>query len=554
MKGYSWLADGLIPGQSGLIEALWAYGWLTFALAPLTIEQASPLSFPWVVALLVLPAVAGRYLDYVFRLRPASRWLLAAIVLALFTAFMKTQTLPNRSLLDWRWLVDVLFPWTSIESASRGAAVSFGWLAGICLLGRGTALALNEIDEDSATAWFLGGLGAFVVLLLGVLLSRTPSATEESQLLAMLAAYFCLGLTWQALVKRQQVAQQAFGRASNTPAMSWLGVFATVSLSILGLAVVVTGFGAQIARALGQLAAWLFELLLPVLLFIWAVVVFVLSRLPRLKLAPAANAQQPTDDELRQILEQMQRLAALLRTLPIPPHIAQWLLFLGVVALFSLLLHVIRRRRRLWTTTTEERTSLWSWRAFMADVQHLAAAPRRVRLRLPRPYGGTLRHAPARKPSSIRALYRAVLRWCRERGHARQPAATPREFAPSLRGLIPPDLERELTASYILARYGLEDAPEPDVARLIRSWEAFRRATPEEGDSERLAAPGRLEPSPPKAGFTPFRWKAEVLESAVRVRGLHLPDSGRGLFIITALVLIAIVLVALVLAALQVKG
>jgi len=86
---YSWLRDGLIPGASGTLEALWAYAWISFFLAAGATTSAIRYPFPWVLGLILLPALFGRLVD---RSAWGPRWVrqhgLTVLVVGLFVGFM----------------------------------------------------------------------------------------------------------------------------------------------------------------------------------------------------------------------------------------------------------------------------------------------------------------------------------------------------------------------------------------------------------------------------------------------------------------------------------
>ena len=82
---YSWLRDGLIPGVDALLEALWFYAWFNFFLA--TGDATSTMRYPfyWLLGLMLVPALIGRFLDRTMR---GPQWLrqygLTATVIGMF--------------------------------------------------------------------------------------------------------------------------------------------------------------------------------------------------------------------------------------------------------------------------------------------------------------------------------------------------------------------------------------------------------------------------------------------------------------------------------------
>ncbi|MBV8087926.1 MAG: hypothetical protein JO247_24205, partial [Chloroflexi bacterium] len=258
--GYNWLRDGLIPGESALIESLWLFAWLTFGPRfYFFLDRQAGLSspgwaFPAIVLAIAAPALAGRWLEY---RHPHNynrrRWLLAVAVLLTFALFVKTQGVPNRSALDWRWLVDVVFPWAGVEPAKNFGLLAVTWFGGLLLVARGVWLANSDLDEQEATRWFLTGLGAFL-LLVGLMLFWEWDLVLELQVGALLAAYFCVGLSWLGLIKQQEIEERVYGRVLSRLRVSWLALFGAVSLGIFGLGVAVAAVQGYIRGGAGEVA------------------------------------------------------------------------------------------------------------------------------------------------------------------------------------------------------------------------------------------------------------------------------------------------------------
>jgi len=476
LSGYSWLRDGLIPAEGALLEGLWIYAWLSFALAPALHLPARPFAVGWIVLLILLPAVFSRFMEYLLPWRYRLRtWLVAALVVLLFVLFIKLQGVPSRSFWDWRWLVDALFPWASLEGPARLGVLGLAWFTGMALAGRGLWLAASTIDDDFAVRGFLIGLAAFLSLFV-VLLVALTDGPDQTRLGLLLGVYFCVSLSWLALVKRQTIETQAFTEASGRVGLSWLALLTTASLVIVAAAVLLANVAGS--HALDRLG--------PIVLTVIVTVALLLIALARL--LPRWLMGQPEAQDNSQLNQALEELARLNngKHLPIPPHLLESLLAGAAVIALALLIVQIGRLRIRRAQRDEEHTSLWSWRLFLSQLRSLFRRPARPHIK----QRDRRRATPARATTdtqlaldspatSIRALYLAVLRWARQLGHPRHTARTASEFERELGHLLPPELANDLTGAYLEVRYGPSAGAPLDPALLAARWEAERAALAE---------------------------------------------------------------------------
>src|SRR5437763_2524510 len=217
-SGYSWLRDGLIPGQSALLETLWITPWVSLALASNAGVADVRFPLPVLLTLVAAPALAGRWLERRAAVPlPARRASLLALCACLFLVFVKTQALAREPATDPRWLLDVLAPWTPAASARPGLVV-FAWFVAGPLLLRGTWLALGEVTSESAGRWFLAGMASFLGLLAFLAapgMTPAPFRPDRAWLGPLLATYFVVGLGWVALVRQQHLERRALRRSSD---------------------------------------------------------------------------------------------------------------------------------------------------------------------------------------------------------------------------------------------------------------------------------------------------------------------------------------------------
>ncbi|MGH2365985.1 MAG: DUF4129 domain-containing protein, partial [Chloroflexota bacterium] len=407
---------------------------------------------------------------------------------------------PARGWLDWHWLVDCLFPWTSIEPAAREGLLSIGWLAGLGLLAAGMWLGQADLEQEAVIGVFLGGLASFVVLLLA-LLPFAPAGGQQLAVGVLLGVYFCLGLAWQALVKRVRMVEAAFGGSSHGVGASWLIVFGSVGGIILLLALLLAGAGRPISGALGRLLLAIAVLVLSAVNAIWLGVDFLMNLLPSAHHTGALTSTDHPDP----LIAAVAGLKALGPTSSLHIPVALWGTVLGLVAAGIIAWAAVGLRhggRRADAASGEQRRSVWSWALFLRQLRQLLRRPPTVWRA-----GGVARLAGAallsrsgvavrrERPTSVRTLYLAVLWWCRQHGHPRRTWHTPLEFAPELRELVPPSLSRELTRAYVAARYGNQPAAPDAFGTLLAAWDEAQ-AEAASAPTTPVAMPRPQQPAP----------------------------------------------------------
>lgn len=449
---YNWQRDSLLPGASALLESLWAYAWISFLFA--TSEDTASVRFPylWILGLLLLPGIVGRWLDRAARVPERVRQFgLTVTVVVLFAAFM--------------------YSYHEVQSS---------WLVAVVLLARGVWLALGDVSSDSAPGWFLAGLGAFLALLALLLVAHPKDYAADLRALGpMVALYLFAGIGWLALVRQQEMQEESRQRPVHTLDRAWLMMLAVISAVLIGIAAVASSAGKPLLLAIEELlllvAGVVWQVARQIVLWMAPFLVWLFSHMP----TPRLRQSQGQGRTLRPNAGSfdLKLLDWLQVHIPVPVLLA--ILSVLMMTLLAVWL-ALRYRRRGSEADDEERTSLWSWRLFW---QQLRRALRGVRLPL-RTAAPTLQPAAFPEPplSSVRQLYAAALRWTREHGQPRPAAATPLEFAPVLDEQIAPDLAEDLTRAYVLVRYAEADLEAEHVRQLQARWSAWHQHSAEEAE------------------------------------------------------------------------
>ena len=444
---YSWLRDGLIPGASALLESLWAYAWISFFLAVGETTSGIRYPYPWILGLILLPALFGRVLDRsAWGPRRVRQHGVTAMVVILFAGFM-------------------------IPFHAAGAA----WLVAATLLARGVWLGLHDVGSDSGAGWFIGGFAGFLALLaIGLVAHPASWEPDRAQLGPLLFLYLFGGVSWLALVRRQEQEETAFRRAASQVNGTWLLLLTGISAVMIAMVALASFGGGGVLRGLLAIAVALIGLIWRAAMFVvvnWLgpAVVWLFQHLPAgsggFRLGGLFGGRRPPSNLDARILA---GLRVHLRV--------EWLLAVTGSMRFALLAIWLACRfvKRDPGADDEERSSLWSWRLFLSQLrQALRGLRRSLRPSGARAPAGAHEAPP---PSSVRQLYAAALRWCRERDRPRRPGDTPLEFEPVLDDETGGALARDLTQAYVLARYAEREPAEPEVDALSQRWEHVRRS------------------------------------------------------------------------------
>jgi uncharacterized protein DUF4129 len=371
------------------------------------------------------------------------------------------------------WATVLTRPW-ALRPEVTGPWLALAWLVGAYLVGRGLLLGTQAPGAVRASRWFVAGMVALTAVVAAAAGGSVPEAQLASpHLRALIFAYFIAGMAATALAHRQAVGRRAGGGRAARVTASWA---LAVGLPIVGVmclaALLAFGMGGLrgLAAMITDAARWTVHAVAWGLGRLLVFLGWLASLLPRGRSHPRAAPDGPSASSAND---------------PAPPgghdaipqpalDVAPWAM--GILAAAALFFLARALRRRLATarqgapTVDEERTSLWSFRAWLRQLATWLrsrlgrrAPPEEAAAR-----GGPI--APAGGAAEMRRVYRDLLGWAQRCGHARAPATTPLELAQELADAgvgRPADVDR-VTAAYLVARYAEVAVPSDEVARARR--------------------------------------------------------------------------------------
>jgi Domain of unknown function (DUF4129) len=347
---------------------------------------------------------------------------------------------------------------------------------------RGVRLAHKTI-EPSSVFWTLRlGMGIIIVAIITFTGSGAGSFNELI-LFSSVPFFLFFALVAHALAKALFLRSNSPGGLQGSVAGQERAILMT--MSIIGLLILLLALGIGIfanpaflvnvqqgLKPLGRFYDWLVTIIAYGITFLLYPIFWLLSLihlktgLPQISLLKPAHAKGITQtqgpDPIVTLL-----LPILKIVLPV----------LFIVLMTRVILWLLNRRRiRLVHMEQQDLSeSIWSWHLFLTQLKaFLLAIWRRF---FP---GAVLEEAMVEKEEidgestarSIRAIYRALLRWAAGRGYGRRREETPHEFKERLQQEIPQgELELSgITKAYSEFRYGDEAPDEEEVARVQVDW------------------------------------------------------------------------------------
>jgi hypothetical protein len=451
------------------MDVCWISPWALLLGLWTDAASARPLlSPPSILALILAGALSTQALG-----RPAlgSRPLRVALVciggLAALLA-VRLDQFPSSGVVEW--LGPFVVALAAVIGQFSAAALAFG--LGLYLWWRGVRLGSQHasyVDAESAFRW---GIARLVALGLVIALTTRPNALPslEAQTTPFVVGFFFVSLLTLALGRLESLRTRTRQLGVNS---QWFGAL-----------VVVAGLVVLTALLLGQLVSFdvlivvsrpLFELLGRVLvLLLYAVVIplsYVIEWLIYLVLSllgPAAGQPPPLPPQPSDVDDWLQRMLSQY----LSPELLVVLKVAGAAALLAAALLIIARATSRWRASSADADLAIEERDSVFDAQRawsllLSWLRRRFGRRLALA-NEAARHAPGGPVegryadlSSVRELYRYLLRLGAAAGAPRALATTPLEHLPSLAGTLEPvESLQGLTEAYVRARYA-ESEPSP---------------------------------------------------------------------------------------------
>jgi hypothetical protein len=446
------------------MDMCWLFPWAV--LIGLWTDPARPralLSPASVFGLVLLGALTTQTLGRRAVSNRAARFGLVGVgVLAVLVA-VRFDQYPSAAGLEW--LGSIVGALAVVIGQVSGPALAFA--LGLFLWWRGVRLGSQMASFSDVESVFKWGIGWLVSFALVMAVSTRPGLlpTITAQTTPFVVGFFFVSLLTLALGRLESLRTRTRALAVNT---QWLGVL-----------VLVAGLVVLVALVIGQLLSFdllivatrpLFDLLGQVLMLAMYVVVIPLAYLVEwlvyllLSLLPANTNQQPP--QLLQPSDVGNRLQRLLAQ-EIPPEVLVALKAAGAALVLLVAVLVVAHAASRWRrssidpdTSAEERDSLWEAgrlrRALLGLLRRLFSFGRGAKTAAGSAAHGSngIEGSLVSEPSSIRELYRQLLRLGASVGAPRGVATTPLEHLPSLQNsLEPADDAAQLTQAYIGVRY-----------------------------------------------------------------------------------------------------
>ncbi len=413
-----------------------------------------------------------------------SSWFILLMTLLMLLVVWASIYASSFLLFDPRWLFAFLNDLFQLDGNFYYAlllvalSIYFSW--------RGIRLAHRAI-EPSSVFWILRlGMGIIIVAIIIHVGSGTDTFNEFI-LFGIVPLFLFLALVAHALAKALFLRRSSPGGLQGSVAGQERAILTT--MGIIGLIILLlalaTGIFASPAflmdmqrglEYVGRFYDWLVNIIAYVIAFLSYPIFWLFSLIHVKSYVPQVS---PVKTAVLKGVSQGQRYDPLITI--IVPVLKIVLPVLFVVLMTRLTLVLLNRRRIRLVRTEQQDTSesIWSWNLFLAQLKEFLLAiwlrffPRRAgkqEMTREEEIGGD---APVR---SIRAIYRALLRWSASRGYARQKEETPYEFKDRLQQQIPqgePELST-LTEAYAELRYGGGVPDEAVVARVQADWASLQ--------------------------------------------------------------------------------
>ncbi|MSP13679.1 MAG: DUF4129 domain-containing protein [Chloroflexi bacterium] len=463
----TWLKDLVMPPAVGIMEASWLVAMITILL-PLRGQAEPGSSVPGWLLVALLPFsiwLARGVLDDERPLRQSQAIVsgvgLIIVLLILWASFFLGEYAPW----DLHWLGRVLSALGNLSQQLSPVATSL--LACIYIWWRGINLGSTRLSYGYVFDAFRRGAIAWVIALVVLIVTHADTSPVGDLLLL----FFATGLAALSLAALEDASQSVKGSNAVRMDRDWIATVVTSVVVILAASLLlsailnpaVLGQGITILEPLVNLIALILRWLLLAVAFIIALLLEPLINWLRDWIArhpPPPNQQTPAAGDFQKQLKDSLDTATLdPQMVAVARVLAIILIVIIVFAIFAWALRQYRSQNE--DGIEEERNTIFSRSLLAAQLAAMLAALRRRFARAPSPFLDLLGNDPR---LTIRREYQRLLTLTTTWGIGRSATLTPREYAPTVAGYVPPatDAVEELTAFYESARY--DPHPLPDKA------------------------------------------------------------------------------------------
>jgi hypothetical protein len=470
----------LVTGLA-LIDVCWLYPWSLLVAIWIGGEVLlSPLS------MLVL-LLAGAFLTLAvletLGARRAGQFTLVALALLMSLLAVRLDHYAAAGMLDW------------LPNLGESVAIAMGHptppaialALALLLWRRGVQIGSSSPtlpDVDSAFRWSIGALIGFA-LLLALAIRPSVQPALEARATPFVVGSFFVSLLTLALARLESLRTRTQAIGLNT---QWLGVLIAVAGLLVLTALVVSqvlSFDLLVlaTRPLFQLLGRVLILLLYAIVIPLAYVVELLAYWLLSLFSPDTENQPPEPPQASDIESLLRSLSQM-----VPPEVLGMLKIVSAIAVLALTLLLVARTISRWRPrgteideAREERESVWQAgqlrETLLAWLRRLLRRDRAVAASAVAAASNAAAIPPA--ISSVREIYRNLLKLGEAAGSLRQPASTPYEHEPSLESELEPGAAiAELTEAYVQVRYAEAEPSAEELTALHTQLDAVRPSEP----------------------------------------------------------------------------
>lgn len=362
-----------------------------------------------------------------------------------------------------------------------GRAVLAGGLAGVAWQ-RGVVLGRSRPGTAVVEGSFRIGTIAIGSLLALVGVAGRAAHLSSDALIPSTLVLLITGLVGMPLARIADTGSQPRHRHGSAlaPSGPWLTMLLSLVAGILAVTLLLARLftferigiivDSLVGRLDDALSAVVYLLAIPFGLLVQALVF-----LMRLVLKPRPDQPQPQQPDLNWMSKLGQQSPD-----AISPTVLFALKVLVALALAAVLAwlfwRTVSRLQRFWgqDDVDEVRDSVWSWPGWMAVWRWILKLPRPAKVRL---MGAiSLRRTAVEEETTVRSLYRGLLRLGADIGHPRHIAETPLEYEERLNRVVPESAGevRVVSDAYVHLRYGPPPPATPNLDPIISALDRLR--------------------------------------------------------------------------------